>query len=201
MPRDLTNPSREGKAFVRSILATYVKGMINDGDYERLEREILDVIRAERRIVIRWNIDRLRAALAEAKDDAPGHCENCRAAVALTTVHLCATCLPAAPSEHRAALAEAGRSSLPDGWQPIETAPKMRTVLLFAVTEVDEHGTVKNWRMETGFWHTGYEDARSRAEGFSPWCWEGHQLKVYEPQPTHWWQLPASLPLRAGEPQ
>jgi len=51
--RDLSNPSREGRRFVRLILKCYVKDMINDGDYARLERELLDVIRAERGIVQR----------------------------------------------------------------------------------------------------------------------------------------------------
>lgn len=53
MKRDWTNPSREGKGFVRSILGLYVKDMINDNDYERLEKELLDVIRAERGLVLR----------------------------------------------------------------------------------------------------------------------------------------------------
>jgi hypothetical protein len=52
-PRDLTNPSREGKQFVKTILGHYVKGLINDGDYERVELELLDVIRAERGLVLR----------------------------------------------------------------------------------------------------------------------------------------------------
>lgn len=53
MKRNLRNPSREGKGFVREILACYVQGMINDGDYVRLENELLDVIRAERGLVLR----------------------------------------------------------------------------------------------------------------------------------------------------
>ena len=53
MKRDLTNPSREGKAFVKSILDCYVKDMINDNDCARAERELLDVIRAERALVLR----------------------------------------------------------------------------------------------------------------------------------------------------
>lgn len=77
-------------------------------------------------------------------------------------------------------------------WQPIESCPKMRTVLLFAVTDVADDGTVRNWKMATGSWHTGYEDARSKAEGFTPWNWDGHQLKVYELQPTHWMPLPSA---------
>lgn len=53
MKRDLTNPSREGNGLVRMILSLYVKGMINDDDYARLEKELLDVIRAERGLVLR----------------------------------------------------------------------------------------------------------------------------------------------------
>lgn len=77
-----------------------------------------------------------------------------------------------------------------NNWQPIETAPKMRTILLFAVSDVDEHGAVKNWKMATGSWHTGYEDQHTRAEGLTPWRWDGRQLKVYDLHPTHWMPLP-----------
>lgn len=75
-------------------------------------------------------------------------------------------------------------------WQPIDTAPKMRTILLFAVSDVAEDGTVRNWKMATGFYHTGYEDALSKGRGFSPWEWDGRQLRVYELHPTHWMPLP-----------
>jgi len=50
--RDLTNPSREGRRFISGILSTYAKDMINDNDYARMEREVLDVIRAERQLVL-----------------------------------------------------------------------------------------------------------------------------------------------------
>ena len=53
MKRDLTNPSRDGQHFVRTILAFYVNDMINPGDYARLEKELLDVIRAERGLALR----------------------------------------------------------------------------------------------------------------------------------------------------
>lgn len=53
MKRDLSKVSREGCRWVRLILSTYVKGMINDGDYVRLEGELLDVIAAERGLVLR----------------------------------------------------------------------------------------------------------------------------------------------------
>jgi hypothetical protein len=38
----------------------------------------------------------------------------------------------------------------PPRWQPIETAPKGRIVLMFGVTDVDKHGTVRNWKKATG---------------------------------------------------
>ena len=75
-------------------------------------------------------------------------------------------------------------------WQPIETAPKMRTLLLFAVTDVAADGTVRNWKMASGSWLTGYEDERSKLAGYTPWQWDGHQVKVYEVAPTHWMPLP-----------
>ncbi len=84
-----------------------------------------------------------------------------------------------------------------NGWKSIETAPKMTTVLLFAVTGVADDGAVMNWKISTGWWHTGYEDAQSKAEGFTPWRWDGRQLKVYDHQPTHWMPLPLP-PKRAG---
>jgi hypothetical protein len=89
-------------------------------------------------------------------------------------------------------------ASLPSGWQPIETAPRMRTILLFAVTDVAEDGSVRNWKMATGSWHTGYEDERSKERGYTPWNWDGSQLKAYQVQPTHWMPLP---PAPAGEGQ
>lgn len=81
-----------------------------------------------------------------------------------------------------------GRSvtvALPD-WQPIETAPKMKTILLFAVTDIGEDGSVRNWKMATGSYHIGYEGDEKR----SPWCWDGRQLAHYEILPTHWMPLP-----------
>lgn len=61
-------------------------------------------------------------------------------------------------------------------WQPIETAPKMRTILLFAVTDTE----TGNWKMATGFWHTGWNE----------WEWDGRILKGYDTKPTHWSPLP-----------
>ena len=53
MTRDVERPSGEGKGWVRLILTFYVKDMINDDDYVRLERELLNVIRAERGLAAR----------------------------------------------------------------------------------------------------------------------------------------------------
>lgn len=75
-------------------------------------------------------------------------------------------------------------------WETIDTAPKMRTILLFAVSDVADDGTVLNWKMATGSYHTGYDDERSREQGYSPWEWDGHQLMDYQLQPTHWMPLP-----------
>jgi hypothetical protein len=74
----------------------------------------------------------------------------------------------------------------PDQWQPIETAPKSKTVILFAVTDIAEDGRIRNWMMATGWWHPGYENDPK----VTPWCWEGHQVPKYGVQPTHWMPLP-----------
>lgn len=49
----------------------------------------------------------------------PDHCENCRAEMPVTTVHLCHACLPSAPREH----AGEAPATEPE-WFPIETAPR-----------------------------------------------------------------------------
>jgi hypothetical protein len=67
-------------------------------------------------------------------------------------------------------------------WKTIETAPKMNIVLLFAVTDIGKDGSAKNWKMATGWWHTGAEC----------WVWDdGNQVRKYDIQPTHWQPLPA----------
>ena len=73
------------------------------------------------------------------------------------------------------------------GWQPIKTAPKMRTILLFAVTDIDEVSRVRNWHMATGFWHSHEKT----------WVWEGDFLRPYDVQPTHW--APLLPPPEEGE--
>lgn len=64
----------------------------------------------------------------------------------------------------------------------MENAPKMKTILLFAVVDTE----TGNWKMAAGFWHTSYEGR----ETTTPWCWDGHQVRSYETQPTHWMPLP-----------
>ena len=61
----------------------------------------------------------------------------------------------------------------------------MKTVILFSACGDG------NWRMGTGFWHTGYEGDYDRSRGYTPWQWEGVQLKNYDIQPTHWMLMPA----------
>lgn len=53
MRRDWTNVSRYGRQLVRVILKHHVEGMVSDEDYWQLERSLLDIIRAERRIALR----------------------------------------------------------------------------------------------------------------------------------------------------
>ncbi len=65
-------------------------------------------------------------------------------------------------------------------WQPIETAPKQKVVLLWALTDTD----TGNWKMATGYWMPGY------AEDPGGWTWEGRRLMPYDAQPTHWMPLP-----------
>jgi hypothetical protein len=80
----------------------------------------------------------------------------------------------------------------PADWQPIATAPKMQTILLFAVTDIAPDGTVRNWRKETGCWMTGYDTDSCRKQNLTPWRWGSDQLKTYQVQPTHWMPLPPS---------
>ena len=70
-------------------------------------------------------------------------------------------------------------------WQPIATAPKMRTVILYA-DYAHDGGSERNGKMGSGFWHTGYEDDPA----WSPWYWGDQQLRPYDLQPTHWQPLP-----------
>jgi hypothetical protein len=64
------------------------------------------------------------------------------------------------------------------GWQPIETAPLQKILLLFAVTDISENGEVRNWKMATG-------SADHRG-----WLWGGHMVQPWDVVPTHWMPLP-----------
>jgi hypothetical protein len=63
-------------------------------------------------------------------------------------------------------------------WQTIETAPTMKNILLFAVTDRDGD-TIKNWKMGTG---------TKDNEGF--WQWNGYNIRAWDNPPTHWMQMP-----------
>jgi hypothetical protein len=65
-------------------------------------------------------------------------------------------------------------------WNTIETAPKMKNLLLWAATDIDEAGQIKNWKMDTGYWSSGVER----------WVWSGYQVRKSDIQPTHWMPLP-----------
>lgn len=68
-------------------------------------------------------------------------------------------------------------------WQPIETAPREgRNILLWAATDVAEDGTIRNWKMATGF-YMGPEVGGN-------WNWEGRWLEPWDARPTHWQPLP-----------
>jgi len=72
-----------------------------------------------------------------------------------------------------AGMDEAARVLMANVWQPIETAPTMRTVLL---ARVFDDG---NWNVHSGWaWDTG---------GF---YWDGRTIETFEHQPTHWCQIP-----------
>ena len=66
-------------------------------------------------------------------------------------------------------------------WQPIETAPKMRNILLFVVTDRREDGSVSNWKMESGqtFGRMATRIGSGLRELLDPW----------ETPPTHWMEL------------
>jgi len=90
-------------------------------------------------------------------------------------------------------VAQLGQQAAPaPSWQDIETCPRMQTVLLFA-WDGDGH-----WKMDSGFWHDGFDNETGRAGNYTPWNWGGKQLKIYETQPTLWHALPAP-PVRDKE--
>lgn len=68
-------------------------------------------------------------------------------------------------------------------WRPIDAAPENKVILLFAITERHEDGTVMNWKMATGVRCKNYD-------GGHIWEWDGRQLRGWEAYPTHWMPLP-----------
>jgi|SRR5688572_5581995 len=76
-----------------------------------------------------------------------------------------------------------------DAWHPIETAPKMKGVLLFGRTPPTDDG-FENWRMGSGYYH----------EAMSRWIWEGEQvLSHWITKPTHWQPLPLPPQVRGSD--
>ncbi len=69
-----------------------------------------------------------------------------------------------------------------DEWQQIDSAPKGRVILLWAVTDRDESGNITNWKMATG--HTPFD-------GPTEWTWDGYRLREWDIKPTHWQSLPS----------
>lgn len=65
----------------------------------------------------------------------------------------------------------------PVAWQPIETAPKMREVLLWADTSTPDF---RNWKMASGYYH----------DGMNVWIWGGEPVRDWAFPPTHWMPLP-----------
>lgn len=63
-------------------------------------------------------------------------------------------------------------------WLPIETAPKMQGVLLWADTSTPDF---PNWRMGSGHYQSE----------MNVWIWEGEQVRNWAHPPTHWMPLPS----------
>lgn len=79
------------------------------------------------------------------------------------------------------ALADTALSALPaqSGWLPIESAPKMKEILLWADTSTPDF---PNWRMASGYYHSE----------MNVWIWGGEQVHDWNFPPTHWQPLPAA---------
>ena len=72
----------------------------------------------------------------------------------------------------------------PDEWQPIETAPKQKILMFFAVTEWNDDGSVANWKMATGSYNDGWATEQLL------WTWDGRVLEDGNILPTHWQPIP-----------
>lgn len=69
-------------------------------------------------------------------------------------------------------------------WRTIDSAPKMRVVLLWAATARNDDGKIVNWKMATGSYN----------QSFNAWEWDGRIVRRWEVSPTHWMPLPAPPP-------
>jgi|GEM_PF-6212364 len=72
-------------------------------------------------------------------------------------------------------------------WRDVSSAPEMRVILLYIVTDRDDDGKVRNWEIATGVLLS--PDCRLY-ENETRWEWKGRRLKVWEYQPSHWMPLP-----------
>lgn len=66
-------------------------------------------------------------------------------------------------------------------WEPIETVPRRKVVLMWGETGDLAIG-IKNWKMETG---VIYESDRGELTE-----WGGNVLSQWDHKPTHWMPLP-----------
>lgn len=72
-------------------------------------------------------------------------------------------------------------------WQPIETAPRGRNVLLWAPCD-----GITDWQMETGWIRRDDGDPfQPDKYGMTGVYWRGRWLKPHDTMPTHWHPLPA----------
>lgn len=71
----------------------------------------------------------------------------------------------------------------PAEWWTVSSAPEMKVILLWGVTDRGPNGEIRNWKMATGCRHVGYK-------GDKWWEWDGRTLADYDHQPTHWMYLP-----------
>lgn len=87
-------------------------------------------------------------------------------------------------AERDALLAAFGAEAEPP-WQPMETCPRGRIVLMFGVTDRHDDGRVANWKKATG----------SLDFTNGELTWDGSRVdKPYMHRPTHWMYLPPSPP-------
>jgi hypothetical protein len=72
-----------------------------------------------------------------------------------------------------------------EAWQPIETAPPMKTVVMWCDTSTPD---LANWRMDTGY--------KTQDGCFN---WNGRIIAPWDFQPTHWMPLPSPPAFKKSE--